>query len=61
MGVLGYKMLTITPQYADKKKDARPYLLEKCIRYFMAYLFCFKSYLFRLESYYSSQRTLSVS
>ena len=60
MGVLGYKQQTITPQYADKK-DALPYLLEKCIRYFMAYLFCFKSYLFRLESYYSSLRTLSVS
>lgn len=54
-------MLTITPQYADKKKDALHYLLEKCIQYFMAYLFCFKSYLFRLESYYSSLRTLSVS
>ena len=61
MGVLGYKQLTITPQYADKKKDALPYLLEKCIQYFMAYLFCFKSCLFRLESYYSSLRTLSVS
>lgn len=51
MSVLGYKQLTITAKHADKKKDALPYLLEKCIRYFIAYLFCFKSYLFRLESY----------
>ncbi len=40
MDVLGYKQLTITAKYTDKKKDALPYLLEKCIRYFMAYLFC---------------------
>lgn len=39
MGVLGYKQLTITAEHADKKKDALPYSLEKCIRYFMAYLF----------------------
>ena len=38
MGVLGYKQLTITAEHADKK-DALPYSLEKCIRYFMAYLF----------------------
>ena len=50
MGVLGYKQLTITPQYADKKR-CTPLFAREVHPIFYGLSILTQIYLFRLESY----------